>query len=152
MHVNMCHTHCLLLEVLRYIAYIALNAFNRVHTKIKQYQRCRRYATDFNALNAMYVKDVKDGVCSFYATLSYSFCYSCWRCQRCQILWIIGQRLKIHTNIFLLITSLIFKVIFNPKKFLESWDLGLSSHTIKSYVSWSMLKMSEIIFDIFNML
>ena len=39
---------------------------------------------------------------------SYSFCYSCRRCRRCQILWIIDQRLKIHTNIFLLITSLIF--------------------------------------------
>ena len=39
---------------------------------------------------------------------SYSFCYSCRRCRRCQILWIIDQRLKIHTNMFLLITSLIF--------------------------------------------
>ena len=39
---------------------------------------------------------------------SYSFCYSCLRCQRCQILGIIDQRLKIHTNMFLLITSLIF--------------------------------------------
>ena len=35
----------------------------------KQYQRCQRYAIDFNALIAMYVKDVKDGVCSFYTTL-----------------------------------------------------------------------------------
>ena len=35
----------------------------------KQCQRCQRYATDFNALNAMCVEDVKDGVCSFYATL-----------------------------------------------------------------------------------
>ena len=35
----------------------------------KQCQRCRRYATDFNALNAMYVEDIKDGVCSFFATL-----------------------------------------------------------------------------------
>ena len=25
--------------------------------------------TDFNALNAIYVKDVEDGVCGFYATL-----------------------------------------------------------------------------------
>ena len=31
--------------------------------------------TDFNALNAMYVEDVKDGVCSFYATLHTE--YSC---------------------------------------------------------------------------
>ena len=42
--------------------------------------------------------------------------------------------------------------IFNPKKVLESWDLGLSNHTIKSYVCWSMSKMSKIIFDIFDML
>ena len=37
--------------------------------KSKQGQRCLRYATGFNALNAMYVKDVKDGVCSFYTML-----------------------------------------------------------------------------------
>ena len=35
----------------------------------KQCQMCRRYATDFNALIAMYVEDVEDGVCSFYTTL-----------------------------------------------------------------------------------
>ena len=35
----------------------------------KQCRRCRRYATDFNASNAMYVEDVEDGVYSFYATL-----------------------------------------------------------------------------------
>ena len=49
-----------------------------------------RLYTDFNALNAMYVKDVEDSVCSFYTTLhteySYSFCYSHQRRQRCQIL------------------------------------------------------------------
>ena len=27
------------------------------------------HCTDFNGLNAMYVKDIGDGVCSFYATL-----------------------------------------------------------------------------------
>ena len=27
------------------------------------------HCTDFNALNAMYVRDVGDGVCGFYATL-----------------------------------------------------------------------------------
>ena len=48
---------------------------------------------------------------------SYSFCYSCRRCQRCQILWIIDQRLKIHTNIFLLITSFIFNGFSIWKKF-----------------------------------
>ena len=34
--------------------------------------------------------------------------------------------------------------IFNPKKVLESWDLGLSNHTIKFYVCWSMLKMLKV--------
>ena len=53
---------------------------------------------------------------------SYSFCYSCWRCQRCQIIWIIDQRLKIHTNMFLLITSLIFNGFSIRKKF---WKLRL---------------------------
>ena len=32
----------------------------------KQCRRCRRYAADLNALIAMYVEDIKDGVCSFY--------------------------------------------------------------------------------------
>ena len=32
-------------------------------------QMCRRHATDFNALIAMYVEDVEDGVYSFYTTL-----------------------------------------------------------------------------------
>ena len=41
---------------------------------------------------------------------------------------------------------------FESEISLESWDVGLSNHTIKSYVCWSMLKMSQIIFDIFNML
>ena len=35
----------------------------------KQCQRCQKYATDFNAFNVMYVEDIEDGVCSFYATL-----------------------------------------------------------------------------------
>ena len=78
-----------MLEVLRYI-----------HTKdqsnamsmSKQCRRCPRYTTllkDFNALNSMYVKDVKDGVCGFYTALHTEYYYSshsCWRCQRCQIL------------------------------------------------------------------
>ena len=73
-HISICvNTHCLMLEVLRYIAYTALNAFNCVHTKIKAMLKVSkihyRPHTDFNALNAMYVKDFKDGVCGFYATL-----------------------------------------------------------------------------------
>ena len=47
-HVSICvNTHCLMLEVLRYIAYIALNAFNCVHTKIKAMSKvlkiCHRF-------------------------------------------------------------------------------------------------------------
>ena len=33
------------------------------------------HCTDFNALNAMYVRDVRDGVCSFYATLYAEYRY-----------------------------------------------------------------------------
>ena len=44
------------------------------------------------------------------------------------------------------------QLIFNPQKVLESWDLGLSNHTIKYYVCWSMLEVSkvEITFDTSN--
>ena len=55
------------------------------YERSKQCRRCRRYSTDFKALNAMYVKDIKDGVSSFYTTLHTKYCYSshsCWRCQR----------------------------------------------------------------------
>ena len=54
------------------------------YKRSKQCQRCWRYSTDFNALNAMYVKDIEDGVCSFYATLHTEYCYSFYSCQRCQ--------------------------------------------------------------------
>ena len=83
----------------------------------KQCRRCQRYATDFNALIAMYVEDVENGIC----IQSYSFYYSC---QRCQILWIIDQRLKIHTNMFLLITSLIFNRFSIRKKFWKAETYG----------------------------
>ena len=57
------------------------------YKRSKQCRRCPRYSTDFKALNAMYVEDVKDGVCSFYATLYTEYCYSVTqRRQRCQIL------------------------------------------------------------------
>ena len=39
------------------------------YKRSKQCRRCRRYSTYFKALNAMYVEDVEDGVCGFYATL-----------------------------------------------------------------------------------
>ena len=34
--------------------------------------------------------------------------------------------------------------IFNPQKVLESWDLGLSNHTIKYYVCWSMSEVLKV--------
>ena len=51
------------------------------YNRSKQCQRCQRYSTDFNALNAMYVEDVKDGVCGLYATLHTEYCYSSYSCQ-----------------------------------------------------------------------
>ena len=42
----------------------------------KQCRRCRRYSTDFKALNPIYVEDIKDGVCGFYTTLHTEYCYS----------------------------------------------------------------------------
>ena len=48
------NAHCLMLEVLRYIA---LNALNTVQ-KIKAMSKTTY--TDFNALKAMYVEGVKD--------------------------------------------------------------------------------------------
>ena len=59
------------------------------YKRSKQCRRCQRYSTDFKALNAMYVEDIKDGVCGFYATLHTEYCYSSHSCQRhrrCQIL------------------------------------------------------------------
>ena len=41
-------------------------------------------------------------------------------------------------------THIFVQWISNLKKVLESWDLGLSNHTIKSYVCWSMSKMSKM--------
>ena len=54
------------------------------YKRSKQCQRCRRYSTDFKALNAMYIEDVKDGVCGFYTTLHTEYCYSSHSCQRHQ--------------------------------------------------------------------
>ena len=39
---------------------------------------------------------------------------------------------------------LIIQPIFNLKKVLKSWDLELSNHTIKYYVCWSILEVSEV--------
>ena len=56
---------------------------------------------------------------------------------------------KEHTHTFWLITSLIFNGFSIRKSF---GKLRLSKYTIKSSVCQSMLKMSKIIFDIFDML
>ena len=55
--------------------------------------------------------------------------------------------LHIFAYIFLNILS-----IFNPKKVLDSWDLGLSNHIIKYYICWSMSELLkvEISFDTSN--
>ena len=58
-----------MLEVLRYIAYIACIEYC-ILQKIKAISKVSKiHYTDFNALNVMYNEDVKDGVCGFYATL-----------------------------------------------------------------------------------
>ena len=36
------------------------------------------------------------------------------------------------------------QLIFNPQKVLESWDLGLSSHSIKYYVYQSMSEVLKV--------
>ena len=89
------HTHCHLIccvyiTVVKGTCQYTLSDIGGVeiheYKRSKQCQRCQRYSTDFNALNAMYVED---GVCSFYTTLHTEYCYSsysCQRCQRCQIL------------------------------------------------------------------
>ena len=47
--------HCLILEVLRYIALNTLNTVQKIKAMLKIHY------TDFNALKAMYVEGVKDG-------------------------------------------------------------------------------------------
>ena len=39
------------------------------YKRSKQCQRCQRYSTDFKALDAMYVGDIRDGVCDFYTNV-----------------------------------------------------------------------------------
>ena len=64
------------------------------------------------------VEDVKDTLYRFQSIKG----YVCQRCWRCKILWIIDQRLKIHTNMFLLITSLIFNGFLTRKKFWKAFQ------------------------------
>ena len=50
-HMSICvNTHCLMLEVLRYIAYIAVNAFDCVHTKIKAMSKVLKICHSFQCI------------------------------------------------------------------------------------------------------
>ena len=57
-----------MLEVLRYM-------HTRDQSNVKGVEDILLYK-DFNALNAMYVKDVEDGIYSFYAILHMEYCCS----------------------------------------------------------------------------
>ena len=61
----------------------------------------------------MYVRDVGDG-------LNYIVC----------VMLFISEMLKIYKHVFAH-NFLNIQRIFNPKKVLKSWDIGLSNHTIK---------------------
>ena len=112
----------------------------------KQCWRFWRYATDFDALIAMYVEDIEEGVCSFYTTLHTDLL----------ILLLMSKVLKVSNtmnnwskvqNTYKHVFAhdfLNIQLIFNPQKVLKSWDLGLSNHTIKYCVYQSMFKMSRI--------
>ena len=51
------NAHCLMLEVLRYIALSALNTVQKIKAMSKM---SKIHYTDFNALKAMYVKGIED--------------------------------------------------------------------------------------------
>ena len=73
-------------------------------------------------------------------------CYVCLRCQKslnihhksCNAMHVKGVKRSSKWSY----TSLLnIQPVFNLKKVLESWDLGLSNHIIKCYVCWSMLEV-----------
>ena len=51
------NTHCLMLEVLRYIALNALNTVQKIKAMLKM---SKTHYMEFNVLNAIYVEGVKD--------------------------------------------------------------------------------------------
>ena len=51
------NAHCLMLEVLRYISFNALNTVQKIKAMLKT---LKIHYTDFNALKAMYVEGVED--------------------------------------------------------------------------------------------
>ena len=57
-----CQHTCLILGVLRYIN-------TRDQSNVEGVEDIPQILSDFKALNAMYVEDVGDGVCSFYANV-----------------------------------------------------------------------------------
>ena len=122
-----------MLEVLRYIAYIALNAFNCVHTKIKAMSKvskichrfqciecyvCQRHRRWYLQLlcNTVYIYRVTHFVTHVEGVKDVKY-YE----------FIIDQRIKIHTNMFLLITSLIFNGFSIRKKFWKDGTKAFST-------------------------
>ena len=85
----------------------------------KQCRRCRRYATDFNALIAMYVKDVKDGVCSFYATLHTELLILLLMLKVSNTMNNLSKAQNTYKHVFAH-NFLNIQRIFNPKKFLKA--------------------------------
>ena len=70
---------CALKGVCQYTLFDVAAVEIHAYKKSKQCQRCQRYTTlykDFNALNAMYVEDIEDCICYFYATLHTEYCCS----------------------------------------------------------------------------
>ena len=94
----------------------AFQTYYQILCTLKHVEDVKDRSSTLKGCNAMYVEDVEPAFMQ-HCIQSYSFCYSCLRCQRCQILRIIDQRLKIHTNMSLLITSLIFNRFAIQKKF-----------------------------------
>ena len=81
----------------------------------------------------MYVKDVKDGICSFYTTLHTELLILLLMSKvsnesNTMNNWSKAQNTYKHVFAY---NFLNIQLIFNPQKVLKSWDLGLPNHTIK---------------------
>ena len=64
------NAHCLMLEVLRYIALNALNTVQKIKAMPKM---LKIHYTDFNALKAVYVEGVEDGKRTYTHIFAYNF-------------------------------------------------------------------------------
>ena len=81
----------------------------------------------------MYVEDIKDGVCSFYATLHTDLLILLlmWKVSKVSNTMNKWSKAQItYKNVFAH-NFLNIQLIFNPQKVLKSWDLGLYNYTIK---------------------